>query len=276
MSTTSEPIEDHYQIPDLLNVILDVLRSIGKDITKLTPIDLAPVDEFHTRGREATIELATLAQLRSKLHILDVGCGIGGSARYLASEYDSIVAGIDLTQEYIRVATALGKLVGLEQTVSFHHGTALALPFDDQSFDVVWTEHAQMNISNKIKLYEEMARVLRTNGQLVLHDVFQGPGGDIEYPVPWAKHPSISFLATPEVIQQTLTQVGFEIIHWVDKTSTALRWIDETAKKIQTPNATPLGVHLLMGTTAPQKLMNQVQNLKNNRVVVCQAVLRKK
>ena len=275
MSNTLQSVEGHYEVNNLLDSILGALSSMGKDTNTLTPVDLAPVDEFHTRGRHATMELATLAQLTPGLSILDVGCGLGGSARYLASEHGCHTTGIDLTREYIAVATALAKLVRLSERTSFQHGSALDLPFDDASFDIVWTEHAQMNIGDKAQLYDEIARVLRPSGKLVLHDVFQGPGGEPKYPLPWAEHVSISFLASPGTVRQTLEQVGLQIVHWIDTTPHALTWFDEAIKRVRTAKSAPLGLHLLMGETAHLKFTNQMQNLQENRVVIVQAVAQK-
>ncbi len=275
MSEILKSVEDHYEVRGLLDAILDALRATGKDTNALQPIDLAPVDEFHVRGREATIELAALARLPPNLHVLDVGCGLGGSARYLASAHGCQMTGVDLTHEYIEVATALAKLVGLSAAVTFQQGSALDLPFNDNSFDVAWTEHAQMNIEDKIRFYGEIARVLKPKGTFVFHDVFQGPSGAPHFPVPWAEQTSISFLATPERVRQILDEAGFQIIHWIDATPPAITWFDGAIERLRTTGPLPLGLHLLMGKTSQLKFTNQMQNLKENRVVMIQAVVRK-
>ena len=275
MSEVPQHIEKHYEVGNLLNAILDALTAAGKDITHLVPSDLAPVDAFHTRGRQATIELAALTELQPDTHVLDIGCGLGGSARYLASEYGCHVTGLDLTREYVDVATALAQRVGLSDTVTFRHGSALDLPFNDQSFEVIWTEHVQMNIEDKARLYEEVARVLKPNGTFAFHDVLQGPGGEPHYPVPWAEHALISFLASPDAIRQLLHQSALQIVHWVNATSHAIAWFDEAIERIRTSESTPLGLHLLMGKTSHLKFTNQLQNLKENRVLTIQAVAHK-
>ena len=275
MPNASQQVEHHYSVGGLLDSILNALTHMGKDIHQLVPADLAPIDEFHTRGRQATIELATLAQLKPDLRILDVGCGLGGSVRYLASEHGCHTTGIDLTHEYVDVATALATLVGLSEAVTFHQGSALDLPFDDDSFDVVWTEHVQMNIEDKAQFYREIARVLRSKGTLAFHDVFQGTGGEPHYPVPWAEQASISFLAPTDTVRQTLEQIGFQIVHWIDATPRAITWFDGAIERIRAAESAPLGLHLLMGNTSHLKFTNQMQNLKNNRVVILQAIAQK-
>lgn len=264
-------VSSHYARAEILELILQALKSQGKDLSKLTAVDLAPVDEFRIGGREATIDLATLATLQPGLRVLDVGSGLGGSARYLATEHRCRVSGIDLTEEYVRAAKALAALVGLEHAVAFHKGSALALPFSDQSFDVVWTEHAQMNIADKPAFYREVARVLVTGGRLVFHDVFQGSGEPIYFPVPWANDASISFLVDVDAARAAICSAGFDILHWEDVTQPSLDWLMAMRARSQQAARSPLGLHLLMGENARDKSINNIANLRERRTVIIQA-----
>jgi ubiquinone/menaquinone biosynthesis C-methylase UbiE len=275
MGNTPASVERHYGRGEILNSILRALTEAGKDVSKLTPVDLAPVDEFHIRGREATIELAARASLKPALRVLDVGSGLGGSARYLASEHRCQVTGIDLTREYVETARALADRVGLGGQIEFRQCGALAMPVENGSFDVVWTEHVQMNIADKRAFYGEIARVLRFGGQLAFHDIFQGVGGEPHFPVPWAEERSISFLATPEAIRETLGQAGLRIVDWEDRSEKSLQWFTEAVEKVKQSGPPPMGIHLLMGATARTKLENIVRNLHENRVVVYQAIAEK-
>ncbi len=164
MNTVNNQIEYHYKRENLLKAILDALRETGKDPSRLEPADLAPVDTFHIRGREATVELARRTSLKPGDRVLDVGSGLGGSARYLASQYQCLVTGVDITRAYVDTANALAELTGLENKVNFQHASALDLPFEDNAFDAVWTEHVQMNIADKRTFYREIARVTRPGG----------------------------------------------------------------------------------------------------------------
>lgn len=275
MESAREHIESHYGRGEILNSIVSALRRLGKEMTQLVPSDLAPVDEFHIRGREATVELASRAPLQPGLRVLDVGCGLGGTVRYLASEHHCRATGIDLTHEYVEVANALADLVGLKNRVEYRQASALDMPFDDGSFDVVWTEHVQMNIANKRAFYAEAARVLTPGGRLLFHDIFQGDGGPLHYPVPWAEDSSISFLATPDSVQGILEESGFSIRDWEDKSQSSLDWFVAIIEKLKLSGPPPLGLHLLMGNTAKAKFENNIRNLRERRFVVFQAVVEK-
>ncbi len=264
-------VERHYARGHTLDTILMALRGQGKDPSRLSPMDLAPVDEFHIRGRDATVELAARLRLTPGLQVLDIGCGLGGSARYLATEHGCAVTGVDLTEEYVDAARSLADRVGVHERVDFRTASALALPFPDGAFDVVWTEHAQMNIEDKRAFYAEAARVLAPGGRLVFHDFFKGDGGPVQFPVPWADAAAISFLVAPDDARAILRGLGLRIVDWVDQTEAACAWLEDRLR--QPPS--PLGIHLLMGPTARLKLENVVRNLRDGRVAVIQAVAEK-
>ena len=186
LSSLNEAIEQHYRRSGLATVILTALSNAGKDVNNLKPEDLASIDEFHIRGREATLELARAAGLDASTQVLDVGSGVGGPSRCIAREFGCRVTGIDLTHEYCRVATMLAERTGLSHLVSYRQGDALNLPFRDRAFDAAWTQHVAMNIPDKATLYREMDRVLKPSGVVGIYDILAGPGGPILFPVPWA------------------------------------------------------------------------------------------
>ncbi len=275
MKGVHEQVEAHYGRGEVFQAILDALRREGKDPERLAPDDLAPVDAFHIRGREATVELARRAGLSMGRRVLDVGCGLGGAARYLASEYGCRVTGIDLTQEYVDTADALAKRVGLDDRVAFRRESALDMPFDEDSFEVVWTEHVQMNIADKGAFYGEIARVLRPGGYLLFHDIFAGAANRFHFPVPWAEDESLNFLVTPEAVREMLMKLGFSIREWEDVSETSLEWFRATLAALEKSGPPPLGVHLLMGENAKDKFRNQIENLEQGSMVVVQAVAEK-
>lgn len=273
MSTElNQNIQEHYTRPDLGRLILAALEKAGKDINQLTPEDLAPVDEFHIRGRVATLELARAAGIDSKMHVLDVGSGIGGSSRCLAREFGCRVTGIDLTDEYCRVAAMLTERVGLSALVGYQQGDALHLPFPDRTFDVVWTEHVAMNIPDKTRLYREMFRVLNPGGTLALYDILAGPSGPVLFPVPWARLPETSFVVTPDELRELLHQAEFRIVDWADTTDVARTRFASLAEKNRKEGLPPLGFHVLLGADSEDMAQNQLRNLQEGRIVLAQIV----
>src|SRR6476660_9994989 len=159
-----QQVADYYTHGKLEEQIMGVLRSAGKDVEQLRADDLAAIDEFHLGGREATQALAGFMSLRPGMHLLDVGCGIGGPARYFAGR-GCQVTGIDLTDEFVGVAEILTRLVKLDQKVTFRQASALELPFDAGSFDGAYQVHVGMNIADKGGVFREVARVLRRAGR---------------------------------------------------------------------------------------------------------------
>jgi len=271
----NEAIQTHYTRTDLGDVILAALEKAGKDVNRLTPEDLAPIDEFHIRGRAATLELARAAGLDATKLVLDVGSGVGGTSRCLAKEFGCRVTGIDLTDEYCRAAAMLSARTGLTHLVDFRQGDATKLPFDDQAFDVVWTEHVAMNISDKARLYKEMHRVLKPGGTLAIYDVLAGPSGPVLFPVPWARTPDTSFLVQPDELRTLLAEAGFTVTDWSDTTEAARAWFVSLAEKIRKEGFPSLGFHVLLGADFKAMAQNQGRNLQEGRIVLAQIVARK-
>lgn len=268
MGNYEEAVNRQYGVGEIISKISDGLDLADKSLSTLRVDDLSPIDEFHTRGRTATREATELVELKATDVILDVGCGLGGTARHLAEEFNCRVIGIDLTEEYISVGTKLTELVALTSRVTLHQGNALSIPYGDQVFDIVWTEHAQMNIEDKNRFYSEVARVLKPQGWFLFHDIFMGINGSPHYPVPWADKESISALVSVQEVQRIMGQSGFRIVDWTDKTRESIDFFESTLAKIETYGQPPLGIHLLMGNTAREKIQNYCKNLLEHHVTV--------
>ena len=265
-------MDEHYGRVDLAATILEALRAAGRDPDALTVEDLAPVDQFHIRGREATLELAHRAGITAGMRALDVGGGLGGPARTLASEFGCTVEVLDFTEEFCRAGDMLTARTGLSNRVSFRHGNALEMAYPDARFDVVWTQHSSMNIADKERLYKEIHRVLRPGGRLALYEIMAGPTSPIHLPVPWARDPSISHLQPPEAIHSLIATTGFTGLSWVDETAAATQWFQQRLSAMASEDPPPLGLRLLLGPDFGEMLRNQALNLSEGRICVVQAV----
>ena len=265
-----------YETGDLWQKIEAGLEAAGKDLNSLTLDDLAPIDEFHTRGRAATRELAEMANLEPFDLVLDVGCGLGGTARYLAEHYKCRIKGIDLTEAYITVGTKLTRFVNLDDRVELVHGSALELPYADEWFDVVLTQHVQMNIVDKLRFYSEIERVLKPGGRFIFHDVFSTGSVPPLFPVPWAEDENVSAMVTEEQGRATIEAVGLQVGQWTRTVPESVKFFERIIGRIEAKGLPPLGIHLILGDNAEDKLRNHARNLNENRLSVVVGSARKK
>lgn len=263
----SQDVANHYSDSDaLVESIAASLRAAGIDPASATTAVLAGVDEFHIRGREATLALAERMGIGADTSVLDIGSGLGGTARALAEAFRCSVTGIDLTPSFCAAATELSRWTGLDGRTTFRVGDACALPFDDDSFDAAITIHAAMNIPDKAAVYREARRVLRPAGVFAIYDVLQGEGGDVLFPVPWAREPSISHLATPAEMRDMLTSAGFELLEEVDSTEESLAWFRDLSERMKVSGPPPVSFAVFLGGDLPQMAANQVANLAARRI----------
>jgi ubiquinone/menaquinone biosynthesis C-methylase UbiE len=252
-----DTVEAHYAKPGLSERVREAIRQSGLDPDRLQQSDFAGRDQFHIGGADATDAMARLVDLRKTDLVLDLGSGIGGTTRHLAATIGCRVEGIDLTEEYCQVSKMLAVSTGLSHLVSYRRGDALATPFEDQSFDVVWTQHASMNIEDKSGLYREMARLLKSGGRLAVHDIVAGTG-EVRFPVPWASRPDFSFLTTAEEMQRGLTAAGFRNLSFTDVTKEGIEALRKVAAGATSRG---FGIQTLIGPDFPQLASNLVANL---------------
>ncbi|MED5553296.1 MAG: methyltransferase domain-containing protein [Actinomycetota bacterium] len=235
-------VEQHYANDGIVERILDALAQAGYDIEDLDPDVLAAADEFHVGGREGTTHVAAAINVGSGDRLLDVGCGIGGAARFLARSTGASVTGVDLTPEFVDAAIQLSDLVGMGAQVDFKVGSATDLPFLDDSFDAVTMLHVGMNIEDKVQMMSELGRVCRSKGVVVVYDVTLTGEGDLPYPMPWSTTPEFSFPESAGAYELAGTEAGLEHVHSSNHYDLALKFFNE-------PPSTPPPVSLghLMG-----------------------------
>ena len=263
----STQVADHYSSSnDLVEAVRRRLRGDGGDIGQISTADLAAIDEFHVRGRAATLELARQMRLQPSDHVLDIGSGLGGPARTLAETFGCRVTGIDITPDFCRAATVFSEWAGLQDRVGFQQGDATAIEFADDRFDAAMTIHVAMNIWAKHRVYAEAKRVVKPGGIFAAYDILQGEGGEVLYPVPWARLASISHLATPVEMESLLRAAGFRILQVEDSTEESLAWFEKMAAGMQTSGPPKLTLQILLGDDFPLMVRNQLRNLAQRRI----------
>jgi ubiquinone/menaquinone biosynthesis C-methylase UbiE len=265
----------HYSGGALLGAIDAGLEQLGITPGSATIDDLAPVDEFHIGGRPATRELCEQLGIDAATSVLDVGCGIGGTARFMATAFGCSVTGIDLTQEYVDVARALSERSGPADRLDFGTASALSMPFPDASFDRAVVLHVGMNIVDKAGLFHEVRRLLRPGGRLGIYDVMRMDDRTIEFPMPWATDAAMSFVEPVAVYRAALEAEGFTVDSERDRGDFAAGFF-QAMKARATKGPPPLGLHVIMGDDAPTKIGNMVAAVTEGIIapveLVCTAV----
>jgi sarcosine/dimethylglycine N-methyltransferase len=266
MTTLIDSVHEHYRATGLTERLKQALAAFEGQ--QLTPQRLAALDQFHTRGLDATAELAKLAAVTVDASVLDVGSGVGGPARFVAATYGCRVTGVDLSESFVEAARYLTKRTEQSELVSFETASALALPFDAGSFDAVLLQHVAMNIADRAGLYHEVRRVLKSGGRFATFDVVS-IGGAPHYPLPWARTPATSFLLTDTATREAIEAVGFRSVTWQDDTEAAKAWFAQVreAGAMPSPN---LGV--VMGPDFAQLAANLQRNLMEGRLGIVTAV----
>lgn len=273
--TNRGQVEKHYASEGITARVLTALRNVNGPNVPITPYTLAPIDHFHGKGVIATEELAAALQPKPSDHILDIGCGIGGPARWIAAKYGCRVTGIDLTAEFCAAARELNTLTGLADRVEILHGSALSLPAPDDCFDRAYSQAALMNISDKRGVFREVHRVLRPGGSLALSLAGAGDAGEPYYPLPWATTAAISFLATPEEVRGDLVAAGFQIVFVRDISAALAETLAPVLKQLETEGLPPLGEHIVSGEDSKGWRINWIHSLAEGRISMIEALARK-
>lgn len=270
-------IVERYANSGLLERLESALRADGADPARPTIEALAPYDHFHGGGLEATEDMAALVTVRRTDRLLDVGSGLGGPARWLATRCGCRVSGVDLTPEYCAIAQHFTRLLGLESRVRFQVGDALALPFEDGTFEGAYSMFVSMNIADRGKLYREIHRVLKSGGWLMLSEVARGAAGDVAYPTPWAATATTSFLSTPDDTRRELRSAGFEVEQVKGVLQRALDFGARSRALVKRGGKPPYRANALIhGDIAATTVANVARAYKDGSLVPIEVVARKR
>lgn len=273
--TDTQAIADHWGRGDIYALIVSALNKMSKPLDGLTVEDLAPVDHFHARGFPATVELADRLHIKAGEHVLDIGCGLGGPARYFAKRFQCRVTGLDITKPFVEAANKLTALLGMQGQVKIELGDGGRLPYAAAAFDGAYTQHVTMNIENRGAFFAQAYRVLKPGSFFALTEHGLGEKGNPHYPVPWSMDGSGAYLVTPSETRTYLERAGFIDIRMEDTGSKYVAAYKAVLEKAQKGGLPPLGTHLLMGETAPQKTRNALRNIEEGRTHPIQVICRK-
>jgi SAM-dependent methyltransferase len=261
----------NYSARDIEARLLAAIRAAGLDPDRrLSPGDLGALDHFHSGGTRASRELLEVARIRAGDRVLDIGAGLGGPARMLASEAGCRVDCVEMSADYCAGAALLNRLTGLGDRVTVYRGSALELPFAPRSFDLAWMQNVGMNIADKRRLYGGIFRVLAPGGRFVFQELAAGTAALSRYPVPWAATPADSFLITVEAMRALLGECGFAEELLEDTTGVHLA---RTAPGAAPPAAGPLGLEVFVDNLA-QKLANSRRALESGETRLVRGVFR--
>ncbi len=270
-------VEAHYRRPGLMDAIESGLQDLGSSTAQPSPLDLAPVDEFHTAGRLATLKALELFPVKAGMHVLDAGAGLGGTARVLAKERGCQVTGIDLCADYVDTAVKLTERLGLTKSCRFVHGSVLSMPFDDASFDAGLSFHVAMNIADRPAFYSELARTLRAGAPLCVFDVMKGPTAGMLYPVPWAQTDATSFLKSRDATVSLLAEAGLEYVAEENLRDLAISYFREALEKSAASAVPPpIGLHLLTGANSGEKFSNYLRAVEAHQIEPVMLIARRR
>ena len=260
MTDPTSSIQTHYGSDDLVDRIMSALEASGHDTANPTVEMLNLIDQLHGGGFNSTKTQAELVGLKGDMQVLDAGCGVGGSSRYLAHTYGCQIEAIDLTLEFVETSVRLNKLCGIDDKITVRQGSVTDLPYEDQSFDLVWCQNVTMNIEDKPATFAEAYRVLVPGGCYTISHAAQGPEGDPYYPLPWAREPSYSYLGTPEEVVGWLEEVGFKIVENRNEGGGA------GGARSELPPGT-LGPETILGPDMPERQANSARSAKEGRLI---------
>jgi SAM-dependent methyltransferase len=265
-------VSKHYASYDVLARIRAGLAEMGHDPDRISPEVLKPVDEFHIGGAEATAALLEKLDIRSDMEVLDIGSGIGGPARTIATRYGCRVTGVDLTPQFVETARALSAMSGTAERVRFEVGSATALPLPDSSFDLALLLHVGMNIPDKTALFREARRVLREGGTFAIYEVMRTSDGELAFPVPWAETPDLSALETPQTYRTAAQAAGFALVAEENRREVALDFFSRLQAQAASGKPPPLGLHNLMGPTVKEKVANMIAAVRAGTIAPLQMI----
>ncbi|KAI3637430.1 hypothetical protein MIR68_004079 [Amoeboaphelidium protococcarum] len=283
-------VKDHYAGEFSLQKLLSKIEQVSSGQDSIVTDD---IDSLHVGGSEATLRLVKLAQIQNGSKVLDLGCGLGGTSRMLASQLKCSVLGVDFSEAFIDGAQQIAQLHLAKQQnfelldwrqhssgvpasggqLYYEIGDISATQRIDGEFDVVWICHALMHCRNVQSLMESLHSKLKTGGRAVIYDIFKSQtfdDADMRVPLPFTSDRSQVSLRTLQQFQEYLDG-KFKVSQIEDWSSFGLQWMERTRSHV--PLISPKLV--LGGDSAKMKSMNMRHHLSQGDFILMTIVLNK-
>lgn len=271
----SSRVQDHYGAADIVERILAAAGAAAPGMPHSAD-RFFPYDQLHGRELMATRDHAERLSPSRDAHLLDVGAGIGGPARYFTNAYGCRVTGIDLTPEFVAAATDLTRLCGLAGRIEFLVADAAHMPFEAGSFDHAYCFYVGMNLPDKPAVMRECFRVLRP-GAMLLWTEATSKSGDPHYPLPWSRSAKGSHLDSCETLTRHIAQAGFDILSVDDETGAHL----ELARQMKAAGAVPPAAQVqanevVLGADFLARRVNYIRSLADGALASTVVVARRR
>ena len=271
----SSDVENFWTRGDIHSRIHKAMSEAGLNDKKLEIEDLFPIDQYHARGIAATVDLGKRMPIQENQKIIDIGCGLGGPARYFAKQFQCFITGIDITSSFVEIGNRFNKLTSMSNSVSLQVGNGEALNFENETFDGGYSQHVTMNIKNRKKFFLEAYRVLKKGTFFAFSEHGLGPERNPIFPLPWADTSEMSFLLSPESTISLLKEIGFYDIQIIETSEKYILGYEKMISTKPEKEESILGIHVIGGTTMKQRSINSMKSIKEKRTLPFEIVCKK-
>jgi glycine/sarcosine/dimethylglycine N-methyltransferase len=175
-------------------------------------------EDIATASRRTVEHMAAGARITPETRVLDVGAGFGGAARHLAKTFGCKVTCLNLSEVENARNRELNREQGLDKLIDVVDGSFEDLPFEDNSYDLVWSQDAFLHSGDRTRVLEEVVRVLRSGGDLIFTDPMAADGCPQSKLAPILARLQLESMATPDFYRRNLLRLGVMSVEFADET----------------------------------------------------------
>ncbi|TKG65281.1 glycine/sarcosine N-methyltransferase [Prauserella endophytica] len=178
----------------------------------------SPGEEIATASRRTVERMAGKLGLTEGMRVLDIGSGYGGAARYLAATYGCAVTCLNLSEVENERNRRFSEEQGLGHLIDVVDGSFEDLPFEDNEFDVVWSQDAMLHSGDRIRVLQEVTRVLKPKGQFIFTDPMASDGCEKAALRPILDRLHLDSMGSPSFYRRELNRLGMSSVDFEDHT----------------------------------------------------------